>query len=1071
MDGYVENGVQQPTGPGVLVQFNEDLAQGLFPDKSHAMASIVRNLQERNRSKVDRSPNGEDCEAKSAGDGRNTSLEDVGCRNGSGLFVLGGATTVIDRRGLEDAVLTDASCAGPAELEKVVCGEPELHVSTSVDLAKETDGNNMKAMPVPKALVNGRVHTCFNGLMGTCRALAEIVCLYPSTTIAPVLVFMLLCGIGIWGVIAGASAHVQQRKDDARSRAVDAATGFQIQLQQSFTPGVTFQLLVKQQPDVGYWIKNFNATAQELMTRVPTGSLANMQLQPFAQVMMIYPQRPSDRSQVSPPRDLLADPTRKDDIMTIIRTGEPMVVGPTTLYDNSTGVFVRYPIYIPDRDANETFGFRYFDPNNTAKNNTNLRSFNDLPASVRNCNMCYNSTTREKWWGLVSVLVNYTAVASGEDAYLATLRKLGFHYALVREINSTSEQVIAQVGPTTLRNEDAVIIQVKVVNRIWLLRVSPAGGFIAPWRGPLIAAVIIIAFIISLLLFFSMASFKRQMLLLQETVAANRNLAETTKRLEEEKERMDVLLVRQYELLRCLDANRDGGKGGAPDPLASSRKAMMARIEDARRSLNVAKASLDDNVQVAEVLGAGAFGKVQKGLWRGTVVAVKTMILPANMTGQEKREKMAVMEAAISSSLVHPNIVTTYTYFIRPYHEPGLGGLHQMVAPFGSPIGGFDDRASSHGSLAESNDSTIHSYEVRLVLEYCDKGSLKDALDQHAFMQGGGLNLPAMLETAADVAKAMVHMHASNVLHSDLKARNIMLKSSGTEGRGVIAKVADFGLSTRMEHQETHLSSCFQGTLTHMAPEVMLEGRISKAADVYSFGILMWELFCGGDPFAGVPRAHIGHAITKEGRRPKFPPFAPRDYVALANSCWDPDAALRPSFEKVLTELVRLREELGGETMPLIVTPPAPITPKQSNDGMGLRQDSAIPAILVTQQLPNGGPHGGASLGRGGKSTLYGAGVILEPVSSMDSDGIPDAVEGGGDSGGASGGASGVAGAANLLLSLGPSQASTGYRTRIKTLLVQRQLRKMGIRLGTNGSSGLAQTLPALHEEMEHREG
>lgn len=69
---------------------------------------------------------------------------------------------------------------------------------------------------------------------------------------------------------------------------------------------------------------------------------------------------------------------------------------------------------------------------------------------------------------------------------------------------------------------------------------------------------------------------------------------------------------------------------------------------------------------------------------------------------------------------------------------------------------------------------------------------------------------------------------------SDLKARNIMLKSSGTEGRGVTAKVADFGLSTRMEHQETHLSSCFQGTLTHMAPEVMLEGRISKAADVYS---------------------------------------------------------------------------------------------------------------------------------------------------------------------------------------------------------------------------------------------
>ncbi len=50
------------------------------------------------------------------------------------------------------------------------------------------------------------------------------------------------------------------------------------------------------------------------------------------------------------------------------------------------------------------------------------------------------------------------------------------------------------------------------------------------------------------------------------------------------------------------------------------------------------------------------FGKVHKGLWRGMEVAVRTMILPANMSGKEKRERMAVMEAAISSSLAHPNI-------------------------------------------------------------------------------------------------------------------------------------------------------------------------------------------------------------------------------------------------------------------------------------------------------------------------------------------------------------------------------------------------------------------------------
>ncbi|KAG2443735.1 hypothetical protein HXX76_002081 [Chlamydomonas incerta] len=829
--------------------------------------------------------------------------------------------------------------------------------------------------------------------------------------------------------MAGADSYVRQQKDDVRSRAVDAVTGFQIQLQQSFTPGLTFQLLVKQRPDVSYWIENFNATAQELMSRVPNGSLWNLQLQPFAQVMMINPFRQAtDASQVNPPRDLLGDPTRRNDIMKIITTREPQVVGPVLLSNNvSWGTFVRYPIFIRGVDWNETFGFRYIHPNWNGTREPLPYSL--LPNSVRNCTErgpCYNTTTREKWWGVMTVLIDYNAVTGGQDAYLANLRKLGYYYALVRPLNATAEQVIAQVGPSSLRDHDAVTVDVKVFTTMWQLRVAPQEGFEPSWRDPLIAAVVIIAFIIASLLFVALASFRRQRLLLHETVAANLNLAETTKRLEEEKERMDVLLVRQYDLLRCLDANRSDGKIDVADAVGASKKAMMARIEDARRSLNVAKSSIEDPIQVFEILGAGAFGKVQKGLWRGTVVAVKTMILPANMTGQEKREKMAVMEAAISSSLVHPNIVTTYTYFIRPYHEPTHDGVQNMLTQGEAAV---EKNSDSHTSLDDStgDSSTIHSYEVRLVLEFCDKGSLKDALDQHAFMQGGSLNLAAMLETAADVAKAMVHMHAANVLHSDLKARNIMLKSSGTEGRGIVAKVADFGLSTRMEHQETHLSSCFQGTLTHMAPEVMLEGRISKAADVYSFGILLWELFCAGDPFQGVPRAHLGHAITKEARRPKFPPFAPADFVRLATRCWDPDASQRPTFGEVLSELVRMREELAGETPQLVVTPPKPITNEKTAE-MGPR----ITAGDGAGQL--GVATSGFHIASGGASTLLGAGIVL-----------------GGSSNGSMGG-------------------SMGLRSGIKSSIAQRHLRKLGIKVGVMGGSGLAPALPALHEAHEDHE-
>ncbi len=83
--------------------------------------------------------------------------------------------------------------------------------------------------------------------------------------------------------------------------------------------------------------------------------------------------------------------------------------------------------------------------------------------------------------------------------------------------------------------------------------------------------------------------------------------------------------------------------------------------------------------------------------------------------------------------------------------------------------------------------------QVQLVLEHCDKGTLRDALDQGVFMDPSGLNYAANLDSAIDIARAMLHLHCNNVLHMDLKARNVLLASSGTEERGVSCKVSDFG--------------------------------------------------------------------------------------------------------------------------------------------------------------------------------------------------------------------------------------------------------------------------------------
>ena len=78
------------------------------------------------------------------------------------------------------------------------------------------------------------------------------------------------------------------------------------------------------------------------------------------------------------------------------------------------------------------------------------------------------------------------------------------------------------------------------------------------------------------------------------------------------------------------------------------------------------------------------------------------------------------------------------------------------------------------------------------------------------------MDYAAVLETAADVAKGMIHLHKNNICHNDLKANNVMFKSEGSDGRGVRAKVVDFGLSVKLDTTATHQSNAFQGTMTHM---------------------------------------------------------------------------------------------------------------------------------------------------------------------------------------------------------------------------------------------------------------
>ncbi|KXZ44771.1 hypothetical protein GPECTOR_62g886 [Gonium pectorale] len=345
-----------------------------------------------------------------------------------------------------------------------------------------------------------------------------------------------------------------------------------------------------------------------------------------------------------------------------------------------------------------------------------------------------------------------------------------------------------------------------------------------------------------------------------------------------------------------------------------------ARIEDMKRAItsqaNQASMARNEQITLTELLGEGTFGKVYRGTWRGTTVAVKTMVLPTNMSGQEKREKMAVMETAISSSLSHPNIVQTYTYAVLPVKGDGaamdgikLGTGTSLTMESTSPL----------AAATSAEYANVHSWEVRLVLEFCDRGSLRDVLNEATLAasltpktNSGGSAQPGGDPAGAAAAGQGAGRVAAPAQLADGEGGDAEGAAPAATGRATCPMgYADvLGVSLDVARAMLHMHSeniVHGGTITHMAPEVLLHGKVSKASDVYAFAILMWEAYTAGQAFKGTPRALLGHEVTKMNRRPQFPADTPFEFQLLACRCWESDASIRPTFEQIVEELTRMR--------------------------------------------------------------------------------------------------------------------------------------------------------------------
>ena len=298
-------------------------------------------------------------------------------------------------------------------------------------------------------------------------------------------------------------------------------------------------------------------------------------------------------------------------------------------------------------------------------------------------------------------------------------------------------------------------------------------------------------------------------------------------------------------------------------------------------------------------LGQGGMGVVYKAVdvRLGRTVAIK-LIAHSGETDVEKRRFFR--EAKAASALNHPNIVTIYEYDAE--------GAMDYIA-----------------------------------MEYV-AGTTLDRL-----ATGGALPLKTLLGYAAQIADALARAHEAGIAHRDLKPGNIMVTSDG------VVKVLDFGLARYVADTDTAdsltRSGVTLGTPAYMSPEQAMGEAVDRRSDIFSFGIILYELACGCHPFRGPDRLATLNNIVRQApaSAATVNPAIPNSVVALIERCLHKRKEERvQSLAEVSTELLAAGLQLETDAVAAATARSEP--PK----GIARRRAIATVGVLLSVALGGG---------------------------------------------------------------------------------------------------------------------
>eukprot|EP01138_Halocafeteria_seosinensis_P000273 gb/GECG01000281.1/.p1 GENE.gb/GECG01000281.1/~~gb/GECG01000281.1/.p1 ORF type:complete len:827 (+),score=83.35 gb/GECG01000281.1/:1-2481(+) len=244
---------------------------------------------------------------------------------------------------------------------------------------------------------------------------------------------------------------------------------------------------------------------------------------------------------------------------------------------------------------------------------------------------------------------------------------------------------------------------------------------------------------------------------------------------------------------------------------------------------------------------SGAQAAIHRGEWYGQPVAVKVVNAPLDSSTIKELKD----EAALIIGLHHPNIARIY-------------GLTQL----------------SRNSLG-------------MVMEYFEHGNLR-----RLFSEVTDLSIKEKMGICWDVVGALRYLHSKRIVHRDLKPENVLIIPNMDQGqRFYKAVVADFGVSKIL--QTLNVASRMVGIPKYTAPELLQPQKpFSTAADIFSLGVLMYELFSGQDIFPEHSLMQVMHAVIS-GKRPSVPTAIPHSISDFITRAWKTDEAERPSLDEM----------------------------------------------------------------------------------------------------------------------------------------------------------------------------